>query len=149
MIFSLRNSIIILVYTIIALATKTSASTNKLKIISDNLIVKTGELSATFEGSVIVKFDDITLTTSKLTVLYSDLTEKKEINKIIFPVKLKATRNCGKEIIFANKGEYNNSIKKLTLEGNIKMLKDENVLATNKLVYSAQFRSLDQKKNEK
>ncbi len=132
----LRNLIIIFIYIIIALATKTSASTDKLKITSDNLIVKTGELSATFKGSVIVKFNDITLTTSKLTVLYSNFTKKKEISKIIFLVKLKITRNCGKEIIFADKGEYNNLIKKFTLKGNIKILKEENILATNKLVYA-------------
>lgn len=146
MIFTLKQSIILFICITIFLTMEARAAIENLKITSDNLTVTKSKLSATFEGSVIVRFEDIKLTTSKLTIFYTDLTDKKEIKKIVIPVKLKAIKNCGKEVIIADKGEYENSKKKLTLEGNVKMLKEGNILATNKLIYSAQFKSLEQKK---
>lgn len=122
---------------------------DKLNIKSNNLTIKKVDLSATFEGSVILTFDDIKLYSSKLKIFYTDATDKRDVKEIIIPVKLKVTKNCGQEILFADSAHFDNSIKKLTLTGNVRMLKEGNVLVTDKLIYSAKFKSANQKENAK
>ncbi len=117
---------------------------DNLKISSDSLAIKQDELSATFSGSVLVIFDNLRLTTSKLIVFYTDISQKRDIRKIVIPSKLKAIKDCGKEIVIADRGEFDNITKKLTLNGNVKMQKDGNVLVTDKLIYSANFESINQ-----
>ena len=117
---------------------------NNLKITSDSLAIKQEELSAIFSGSVLVVFDNLRLTSSKLIVFYTDISQKRDIQKIVIPSKLKATKDCGKEIVIADSGEFDNITKKLTLIGNVRMQKDGNVLVTDKLVYSANFKSINQ-----
>lgn len=136
MIFRYKIIFLFCVYLIVPnIATATSM--DKLKITSDNLTIQKDESTATFTGTVTVIFDNLKLTTSKLTVLYSDVGGSKEIKEIIIPAKLKAIRDCGAEVITADKGNFNNSTKKLTLEGNVHMQKKGNVLITNKLIYSS------------
>ncbi len=120
-----------------------SASTNELNITSDTLSIKKDQSTATFNGIVTVTFDDLKLITSKLTVFYTDIADKRKIKKIVIPFKLRAIKNCGEEIIIADKGVFNNLTKKLTLEGNVKIQKEGDVLATNKLVYSVHFKGID------
>ena len=122
----------------------TLASNNKLNITSDNLTVKKDQLTATFNGYVTATFDDLKLITSKLTVFYTDIADKRKIKKIVIPFKLRAIKNCGEEIIIADKGVFNNLTKKLTLEGNVKIQKEGDVLVTNKLIYSVHFKGIDQ-----
>jgi len=120
------------------------ASTNKLKITSDTLSIKKDQSTADFSGYVTATFDDLKLITSKLTVFYTDIADKRKIKKIVIPFKLRAIRNCGKEIIIADKGIFDNLTKKLTLEGNVKIQKEGDVLVTNKLIYSVHFKGIDQ-----
>ena len=122
---------------------------DKLNIKSNNLIIKKADLSATFEGSVVLTFDDLKLYSSKLKIFYTDTTDKRDIKEIIIPVKLKVTKNCNQEVLFADSGHFDNSTKKLTLTGNVRMLKEGNVLVTDKLIYSARFESVSQKENAK
>jgi lipopolysaccharide transport protein LptA len=124
-------------------------SSEKLNIKSDHLTIKKNDLSATFEGSVVLTFNGLKLYSSKLKIFYGDASTKRDIKEIIIPHKLKAVRNCGQEILFADSGHFDNSTKKLTLTGNVRMLKEGNVLVTNKLIYSAQFQSISQKDNAK
>lgn len=119
-------------------------SAKELKITSDTLSIKKDQSTATFNGTVTVIFDDLKLITSKLTVFYTDITDKRKIKKIVIPFKLRAIKNCGEEIIIADKGVFNNLTNKLTLEGNVKIQKEADVLATNKLVYSVHFKGIDQ-----
>jgi len=122
---------------------------DKLNIKSNNLTIKKADLSAVFEGSVVLTFDDLKLYSSKLKIFYTDATDKREIKEIIIPVKLKVTKNCGQEVLFADSGHFDNSTKKLTLTGNVRMLKEGNVLVTDKLIYSVRFESVTQKENAK
>ena len=141
------NNIKQIIITILLLVTprdSIASMPNNLKINSDSLIIKQDKLSATFAGSVLVVFDSLRLTTSELTVFYTDSEQKKEIHKIVIPTKLTAIRNCGKEIVIADRGVFDNTTKKLTLEGNVKMQKEDNVLVTDKLIYSANFESINQ-----
>ncbi len=139
---------LIFIYIFIAY-THFSYANDKLNIKSDHLTIKKTDLSATFEGSVVLTFDDLKLYSSKLKIFYTDITDKRDIKEIIIPVKLKAIKNCGQEILFADSGHFDNSTKKLTLTGNVRMLKEGNVLVTDKLIYSARFESIGQKSNAK
>lgn len=144
-----KNSVkIIIIFGIISHAFFILAN-NKINIKSDSLIIKKTELSATFKGSVVLTFEDLKIYSSILKVYYTDSTEKKNIKEIIIPTKLKAVRSCGQEILFADSGHFDNSTKKLTLTGNIKMLKEGNVLVTDKLIYSAKFEGISSQNNEK
>ena len=130
------------------IAANVTAFADQVSVGSDTLSITNNDLSATFDGNVRVDFEDLKLTTSKLIVFYK-LTDKKEITKIDIPNKLKVIKNCGQEIILADRGTFDNAIKKLTLEGNVQMQKEGNVLVTDKLVYLAQFKGIEQKNNAK
>tara|TARA_B110000503_G_scaffold40618_1_gene66755 strand:+ start:2507 stop:2965 length:459 start_codon:yes stop_codon:yes gene_type:complete len=112
-----------------------ATSIDQLKITSDKLTINKDTATATFFGKVTVIFDDFKLTTSILKIIYDDANNTKEIKKIIIPEKLKAIKNCGTEIVTANGGVFDNSTKKLTLKGNVRMYKEGNVLITDKLIY--------------
>ena len=149
MILVSKRIVTFLVCACILFADVTLASSNKLEITSDNLTVKKDQLTATFNGYVTVTFDDLKLTTSKLTIFYTDITDERKIKKIVIPFRLRAIKNCGKEIIIADKGIFDNLTKKLTLEGNVKIQKEGNILATNKLVYSAYFKGIHKTTEQK
>lgn len=144
-----RNSIKLILLFIIALQTHAKPPNDKINIKSDHLTIQKTDLSATFNGSVVLTFDDLKLYSSTLKIFYTNTTEKKDIKEIVIPVRLKAIRNCGQEVLFADSGHFDNSTKKLTLKGNVKMLKEGNVLVTDKLVYSAKFEGISSKNNAK
>lgn len=144
-----RNSIKLILLFVITLQTHANPTNDKINIKSDHLTIQKTDLSATFKGSVVLTFDDLKLYSSTLKIYYTNTTEKKDIKEIVIPVKLKAIRNCGQEILFADSGHFDNSTKKLTLTGNVKMLKEGNVLVTDKLVYSAKFEGISSKDNAK
>lgn len=145
----LRTTIKLILTFVITLHAFFISADNKLNIKSDSLTIKKTELSATFQGSVVLTFEDLKLYSSILKVYYTDTTEKKDIKEIIIPTKLKAVKNCGQEILFADSGYFDNSTKKLTLTGNVQMLKEGNVLVTDKLIYSAKFEGISNQGNEK
>ena len=125
---------------------------DKIQITSDNLTLNKKDLSATFEGNVRVFFEDQALSTTKLIIYYSDLGPKREIIKIVFPTKIKAIKNYKNDVIdviVANSGEFDNLAKELTLIGNVQMQKDDNILVTDKMVYSAKLKSIESKPNAK
>ena len=81
---------------------------DNLKIHSDHLTIQKDTSMATFSGNVIVHFEDAILTTSKLIVYYTSINNSQKITKIVIPGKLKALKDCGKEIIIADEGMFNN-----------------------------------------
>ena len=111
----------------------------------------------TFGQEVKIKaiFPNDKITKLRLDLIREELSEleeaieKKDIKEIIIPTKLKAIKNCGQEILFADSGYFDNSTKKLTLTGNVRMLKDGNVLVTDKLIYSAKFEGISSQGDEK
>ena len=129
------------------LQTQANPSNDKINIKSDNLTIQKTDLRSIFKGSVVLTFDDLKLYSSKLKIFYTNTAEKKDIKEIVIPVKFKVIKNCGQEILFADSGYFDNSTKKLTLKGNVKMLKEGNVLVTDKLVYSAKFEGISSKNN--
>lgn len=145
-----RNSIkLILIFIITLQICRNISANDKINIKSDYLTIKKTDLSATFQGSVVLTFEDLKLYSSILKVYYTDISEERDIKEIIIPTKLKAIRNCGQEILFADSGHFDNSTKKLTLTGNVKMLKKGNVLVTDKLVYSAKLERISSQDNAK
>ncbi|MDG1436659.1 MAG: LptA/OstA family protein [Rickettsiaceae bacterium] len=110
---------------------------DNLKIHSDHLTIQKDTSMATFSGNVIVHFEDAILTTSKLIVYYTSINNSQKITKIVIPGKLKALKDCGKEIIIADEGMFNNVKKQLTLKGNVTSQTEDNILITDKLIYSS------------
>lgn len=143
MILVSKKIVTFLICACILFADITLASNNKLAITSDNLTVKKDQLTAIFNDDVTITFGDLKITTSKLIIFYTDITDERKIKKILIPFKLRAIKNCGKEIIIADEGTFDNLTKKFTLEGNVKIQKEGNVLATNKLVYSSYFKGIN------
>jgi lipopolysaccharide transport protein LptA len=121
----------------------------QIHINSDSLIINKERQSATFEGNVVLFFEDLKLTTSILIVYYADLKRQNGVSKIIIPALVKAVKNHGNEIAIADSGEFDNLTKKLTLQGNVKMQKEGNILVTDKLIYLAKLKSIGQKSNAK
>lgn len=114
-----------------------AAPFDDLKINSDHLTIQKDTSMATFSGNVIVHFEDLILITSKLIVFYTSVNNSQKITKIVIPEKLKAIKDCGKEVIIANEGLFDNLQKKLTLKGNVTSQTEDNILITDKLVYSS------------
>lgn len=114
---------------------------DSLNVTADNLTIQKDKGTATFSGSVTILFDNLKLKTSKLIVFYqnNDSTDSK-IKKIVIPGKLKAIHNCPPETITADKGIFDNLTKKLTLSGNVHVQKEDNILITDKLVYSSSLK---------
>lgn len=138
----LKKYIKLTIIFIIAIQASATTANDKINIKSDHLTIKKDDLSATFYGSVILTFNDIRLYSSTLKIHYTNNSDKKNIKKITIPKKLKAIKNCGQEVLFADSGYFDNSTKKLTLIGNVKMLTEGNVLVTDKLVYSAKLKQI-------
>ncbi|PCJ29583.1 MAG: hypothetical protein COA94_00845 [Rickettsiales bacterium] len=140
----LKRLVIFLIY--ISPLSYHALSDERLRIDSDNLTIKKDDSSASFTGSVEASFNDYKLTTSKLTILYGTINGKKDIVKIVIPSKLKLIKPCSEEIAIADRGIFDNKTKKLTLTGNVMLQQKDNILATDKLVYSGNFKAINHKK---
>ena len=126
-----------------------SFASEQVQITSEELTINKSDYTAIFEENVLLIFEDMKLSTSKLIIHYSDANNNKQIKKIVIPNKLKAIRNKETEIIVADCGEFDNQSKKLVLIGNVKMQKDGNILFTKKLIYMAKFEKIIQENNVK
>ena len=82
------------------------------------------------------------LKTNELKVHYVDNKNKKSIDKIKIPGKLKAIKTNCHEVVVADSGEYELYSKQLVLYGNVKMQKDGNILITDKMIYIAKLKSV-------
>ncbi len=147
--FNLGLGIQFLIFLLMIFVSSVSRGSDKVHITSDNLTLNKKNLSATFEDNVRIIFEDQTVYTDKLIIYYSDLGPKREIIKIVFPTKIKAIKGCKNDVILADGGEFDNLAKKLTLTGNVQMQKDNNILVTDKMVYSAKLKSVESKTNAK
>ncbi len=144
----LKSKIIFLFFYCCTLINNVGAvSLEKLNIKSDSLTIEKKKSTATFTGSVKVIIGDFKLITSKLTIAYSDINSNnhKEIKNIIVPHKLKAIKSNTNEIITADKAIFDNLTKELILEGNVYLQKEDNILVTNKLIYSSSLEKINYK----
>lgn len=124
---------------------------------SDSLIFDSNRHVATFEGNVVLHFKDMILKTSKIEIFYKELddkskaqstkSQKNSIEKIIIPTQLFAEK--GDDLVVADKGEYIIASGALTLTGNVKLIYQENILKTNKLVYYTKLTKIDNSKRNK
>lgn len=111
---------------------------------SDILTINRQENSATFEGEVILWFEDMLLKTSKLQVIYKEGQDKSTtIDRIIIPRKVKATKPSDQEVIIADSAEYNVEKAELILLGDVVLQRGEHILRTKRLVYHGNLRSIE------
>lgn len=125
---------------------------------SDSLIFDSNRQFAVFEGNVILHFKDMVLKTSKIEIFYKQQnrppakatganSKKNSIEKIIIPAQLFAEK--GGDLVIADKGEYVIASGALTLTGNVKLMYQENILKTNRLLYYTKLTKIDNSKTNK
>ncbi len=112
-----------------------------LYINSDNFIVDRNKKTGSFKGRVIICFDDMELFTSEAILLYKD-ENFENMDKIIIPKHLSASKLKEEVFVTADRGEYSFEEKKLTLNGNVKSMKKADVLKTESLVYYVTLKSI-------
>jgi lipopolysaccharide transport protein LptA len=121
----------------------------ELFIKSDSLNINQKKQFASFSGNVIVYLEDIQLETTNLVVYYDEINNKKSIVKILIPTSLVATTKTDDEVIMADHGEYDVLENKLTLIGSVKLLKNDNILVTDKMIYFSSLKNYGNNSNAK
>ncbi len=125
-----------------------SLGNSDILINSDKLIVNKENSSAIFKGSVIVTFEDIKIKTTIITIYYKQTDKKRStIDKIIFPEKITAIKNCGEGVLIANEGEYLVGENKLILRGNVQIKDKDSILKTDQMIYLTNLKSVTEEKN--
>jgi lipopolysaccharide transport protein LptA len=115
----------------------------EIYINSDRLTVNRVDNTATFEGEVIVWFEDLVLKTSNLIAFFN---ENNTLKKIIIPKKLIARRAPGNETIVADNAEYYANDLKLILKGNINIEREGKLLAAEEVIYYAKLKNIQKGK---
>ena len=158
MIFEFKNYCnILLLLVIISISLFSNVASAEYKKFSDSDIIITSDflnldknnLSATFKGSVTVIFEDIIVKTNYLIIYYTNNNNKRSIEKIKIPSKLKAIKKLTNEVIVADRGEYLALSNQLILMGNVNMQKDKHIIVTDKLIYSTRFNFTPKKNHER
>jgi lipopolysaccharide export system protein LptA len=158
MIFEFKNYCnILLLLVIISISLFSNVASAEYKKFSDSDIIITSDflnldknnLSATFKGSVTVIFEDIIVKTNYLIIYYTNNNNKRSIEKIKIPDKLKAIKKLTNEVIVADRGEYLALSNQLILMGNVNMQKDKHIIVTDKLIYSTRFNFTPKKNHER
>ena len=158
MIFSFKNYYSILFLLVIIsspmLSTETNGESIKLSnsnvtITSDFLNLDNNNLSATFKGAVTIIFEDIILKTNNLMIYYTNNDNKRSVERIEIPGKLKTIKKIGNEIVVADSGKYIAALNKLILTGNVNMQKDKYIVVTDKMIYFPNIKFTSKKNNER
>ena len=113
-----------------------------LHIHSDQLTFNKIKNQANFLGEVIVWFDDMVLKTTNLEIIYKQISNKNEIDKIIIPTKVIAKNKDDSQILIADYAEYFASKAELVLTGNVQLRYQDNILKTDKLVYYTKLKQI-------
>ncbi len=154
MIFEFKNYYRILLLLIIISTPLFSSGANKdynkfsdsnIIINSDFLNLDNNNFSATFKGSVTIIFEDIILKTNELIIYYTNNHNKRSIEKIEIPGKLKAIKKLTNEVIVADSGKYIAVLNKLVLIGNVNMQKDKHIIVTDKMIYFTKLKFMPKK----
>ncbi len=136
------------------LSTETNGESIKLSnsnvtITSDFLNLDNNNLSATFKGAVTIIFEDIILKTNNLMIYYTNNDNKRSVERIEIPGKLKTIKKIGNEIVVADSGKYIAALNKLILTGNVNMQKDKYIVVTDKMIYFTNIKFTSKKNNER
>ena len=101
-------------------------------------------LSLRFKSSVRI-FEDIILKTNELIIYYTNNHNKRSIEKIEIPGKLKAIKKLTNEVIVADSGKYIAVLNKLVLIGNVNMQQDKHIIVTDKMIYFTKLKFMPKK----
>ena len=154
MIFEFKNYCnILLLLVIISISLFSNVASAEYKKFSDSNIIITSDFlnldnnnfSATFKGSVTIIFEDIILKTNELIIYYTNNHNKRSIEKIEIPGKLKAIKKLTNEVIVADSGKYIAVLNKLVLIGNVNMQKDKHIIVTDKMIYFTKLKFMPKK----
>lgn len=136
-----KHKIILLFFVLFVENTSFASIFDELKITSESLVIEKENNQAIFENNVTIFFKDLKLVTEKLVIYYNFVDNKQEVVKAVIPNKLKAIKNCSTEIVIADSAIFDNKTKTLTLEGNVILEKEGNILITDKLIYSTSLQN--------
>jgi lipopolysaccharide transport protein LptA len=109
---------------------------------SDNLSVDQSKNIVNFKGKVVLWFDDMVLKTDRIEIIYKKVVNKKEIDKVIIPSKLIATRSMEQEILIADSAEYLTATSELILIGNVKLQHKDDIVKTEKFIYHTKLKEV-------
>ena len=113
-----------------------------LELTNTGLFIKSSKLTinrlkqiAIFGGNVSVSLEAMHLNAEHLDVHYNEINNQQIITKIVIPCHLTAMNESTGEMITANRGEYDIQQNKLILTGEVKLLKGNNLLVTDEMIY--------------
>ncbi len=141
----------------ICLAAQSSSAIDKVDIRSDKLTIDRHKNVSTFEGNVILEFNDMLLKTQRIKIIYKVASKtnrtntKDTLDKIIITDPFIAVRGnikniqpenisnlipkVGIELIHAQYAEYKAADKTLVIKGKVKVQKDKHTIICDELLY--------------
>ena len=140
-----------IIFFLILLPTLACAETVKLEdmiINSDHLKINQTTMEATFNGSVVLWFNNgIIIETDKLIITATETNNKRRPEKITIPYKFRAIQNKKNNniAIIGDKAEYIFKTEELKLSGNINIQSEENFIKCEELVYLTNLKNITTK----
>lgn len=120
-----------------------ASSLEQLFINSDNLIYDNLANSASFDGNVILWFNDMVLKTVNIKIYYKNVQGKNKIDKIIIPERLHALKHKDSDVLIADSAVYNFDKSELSLKGNVILQHEDNILKTDELVLVTELKKIN------
>lgn len=135
--FDYKYTMLVTIFICIILQRSSAIAHDKIHIKSNYLKIDTVDLTATFYGAVVITFEELQLYCSTVTVYFTKKSQKKrDIKRIIIPTTLTVINRWGQKMFIADSGYFDNKTQNVILLGNVQILKEDNILVTDKLVYS-------------
>jgi lipopolysaccharide export system protein LptA len=132
--FTVRNVLIVLLFLTLFYLSVTPISAENAKpivITSQTLIVDNKSNTATFEGSVVAKTEDIIIYSDKMEVSYNN--SQGEITKIHAYGNVRVHKK--ERVIFSKEAIYLGQEEKIIFTGNPKAVDGENVITGTQIIY--------------
>jgi lipopolysaccharide export system protein LptA len=115
---------------------------DQILINSDNLTYDKSANFASFDGNVVLWFNDMVLKTTNIKIYYKQVAGRNKIDKIIIPEKLTAIKNKDSDILIADRAIYSFASNELSLSGNVILQHADNILKTGKLVFITELKKI-------
>lgn len=115
---------------------------DQILINSDNLTYDKSANFASFDGNVVMWFNDMVLKTTNIRIYYKQIAGRNKIDKIIIPEKLTAIKNKDSDILIADRAIYSFDSNELSLSGNVILQHVDNILKTGKLVFITELKKI-------
>lgn len=130
-IFNSLLSILIIFFSLNGAAVSEGAEKKAITITSETLTADNRNSTATFEGSVVAKTDDVIIYSEKMVVFYGDT--ENSIREIHATGDVKV--HSKERAIFSKEASYINSEEKIIFTGNPKAVEGGNVIYGTKIIY--------------